>query len=204
MRVSRSFLLGLGVVLLLGAGVALSQTIATPAKPAALRLPANYQPTPPAFLADAAAGVASAPDDPVAKGRYLAVAGDCVACHTAEGQAPFSGSRPLNTLFGVIYSSNLTSDVKTGIGRYTPETFWRAMHEGKNAEGHNLYPAFPLRLLHPHQPRRFRRPVQLSEDRARGGEAHRRQPPALPAQHPLHGVGLEPPVLQARRARPPH
>ncbi|CAN5252388.1 cytochrome c [soil metagenome] len=142
-RVSRSFLLGLGVVTLLGAGVALSQTIGEVVRPPAPRLPANYQPTPPAFLADAAAGLAAAPNDPVTRGRYLAVAGDCAACHTAEGQAPFSGSRGLNTPFGVIYSSNLTGDVKTGVGRYTPETFWRAMHEGKNAEGHNLYPAFP-------------------------------------------------------------
>ena len=140
-RIPRSFLLGLGVVTLLGAGVAISQTIVS-APPAALRLPANYQPTPPRFLADAAAQAAGS-TDPVTRGRYLAVAGDCIACHTQEGQAPFSGGRAITTPFGVIYSSNLTSDAATGLGRYTPETFWRAMHEGKNAEGHNLYPAFP-------------------------------------------------------------
>ena len=30
----------------------------------------------------------------VPKGRYIAAAADCVACHTAEGGAPWAGGRP--------------------------------------------------------------------------------------------------------------
>ena len=32
--------------------------------------------------------------DPLSRGRYLAQAADCEACHTAEGGRPFAGGRP--------------------------------------------------------------------------------------------------------------
>jgi mono/diheme cytochrome c family protein len=76
-------------------------------------------------------------------GRYLAAAGDCEACHTAEGGKPFAGGRPIETPFGVIYSPNITPDRDTGIGAWTDEQFYRAMHEGISADGKRLYPAFP-------------------------------------------------------------
>ena len=136
----RSLVAGAAVMALLGAGVAISQTTPKPA----VHLPGDYVPTGPAFLAQGAAAPGAPPaDDPVSRGRYLAITGDCVACHTAEGKPPFSGGRGLNTPFGVIYSSNLTGDPSTGVGRYTPDTFFRALHEGKNHEGAQLYPAFP-------------------------------------------------------------
>lgn len=142
----RSLLAGGAVLALLAAGVAISQTLPSQtsgqasSEPAAtpLHLPTDYAPTPSRFLQQSAPADAAA-NDPVARGRYLAIAGDCVACHTAEGEAPFSGGRAINTPFGVIYSSNLT----TGIGSYTPDTFWRALREGKDDDGSNLYPAFP-------------------------------------------------------------
>lgn len=79
----------------------------------------------------------------VEQGRYLAAAGDCVSCHTRAHGAPFSGGRPLNTPFGVIYSANITADPKTGIGTWTEQQFARAMREGIAADGTHLYPAFP-------------------------------------------------------------
>lgn len=79
----------------------------------------------------------------IERGAYLVKLGDCVACHTQQGGTPFAGGRPLETPFGTVLSANLTPDDNTGIGRYTPETFYRAMHEGLDNEGRHLYPAFP-------------------------------------------------------------
>jgi mono/diheme cytochrome c family protein len=79
----------------------------------------------------------------ISRGRYLVRAGDCAACHTAEGGAPFAGDRALPTPFGTIYSSNITPDPDTGIGRWSDADFYRAMHSGIDRQGHHLYPAFP-------------------------------------------------------------
>jgi mono/diheme cytochrome c family protein len=79
----------------------------------------------------------------IERGRYLAAAGDCAACHTADGGKPFAGGRPIPTPFGMIYSTNITPDKDTGIGTWSEEQFYRAMHEGIRADGKHLYPAFP-------------------------------------------------------------
>jgi mono/diheme cytochrome c family protein len=81
--------------------------------------------------------------DPLARGKYLAVAADCEACHTAEHGERFAGSRPFETEFGTIYSPNITPDPETGIGSWTDAEFLRAMHEGIGKDGEHLYPAFP-------------------------------------------------------------
>src|SRR5271165_128254 len=87
--------------------------------------------------------VARAQQPLVDEGRYLATAGDCVACHTRARGEPFSGGRPLYTPFGVIYSANITPDRVTGIGAWSEQQFARAMREGLAADGTHLYPAFP-------------------------------------------------------------
>lgn len=79
----------------------------------------------------------------VARGRYLVYAGDCAACHTADGGQPFAGGRAVPTPFGMIYASNITPDKDTGIGTWSDDDFWRAMHEGIGKSGRHLYPAFP-------------------------------------------------------------
>jgi mono/diheme cytochrome c family protein len=79
----------------------------------------------------------------VERGRYLALAGNCAGCHTTRGGQPYAGGLPLETPFGTIYSSNLTSDAKTGIGSWSSAHFWRAMHNGRSKDGRLLYPAFP-------------------------------------------------------------
>jgi mono/diheme cytochrome c family protein len=81
--------------------------------------------------------------DPLAHGKYLAVAADCEACHTAEGGKPFAGSRPFETEFGTLYSPNITPDRETGIGAWSDAEFLKAVHEGVGKDGKNLYPAFP-------------------------------------------------------------
>lgn len=79
----------------------------------------------------------------IERGRYLAQAGDCVACHTAEKGTSMAGGRALETPFGKLYSTNITPDRETGIGKYSFEQFDRAMRKGVAADGHNLYPAMP-------------------------------------------------------------
>lgn len=79
----------------------------------------------------------------LARGQYLVAAGDCMSCHLRKGGESFAGGLALKTPFGVIYTSNITPDQKTGIGSWNSDQFYRAMHDGKDDEGDNLYPAFP-------------------------------------------------------------
>lgn len=90
-------------------------------------------------------GGATTPVTPagVARGHYLATAGDCIACHTARGGASYAGGRAIETPFGVVRSTNITPDVATGIGGWSRGDFWRALHNGRSKDGHLLYPAFP-------------------------------------------------------------
>lgn len=76
-------------------------------------------------------------------GQYLTLAGDCVACHAREGGVPFAGGFALNSPFGVIYTENLTSDQATGIGAWTPDQFYDAIHNGRGVHGEFLYPGLP-------------------------------------------------------------
>jgi mono/diheme cytochrome c family protein len=125
--------LGLGVVAL-----ALSQMPASPALPA---YPSSAI-TPNGLLAkrieDSTPNAAQ-----LRRGLYLVAAGDCMSCHLREGGEPFAGGLGLNTPFGAIYTSNITPDRETGIGAWSSDQFYRAMHDGKGAHGENLYPAFP-------------------------------------------------------------
>jgi len=82
--------------------------------------------------------------DAVARGKYIAIAGDCVACHTApESKDAFAGGYAISTPFGGIFASNITPDKETGIGNWTERDFYRAVRHGKGKEGENLYPAMP-------------------------------------------------------------
>jgi mono/diheme cytochrome c family protein len=79
----------------------------------------------------------------VARGAQLSAIGNCASCHTQRGGKPFAGGRPLKTPFGTLYSTNITPDVDTGIGAWAEADFLRAMHDGIDRAGRNLYPAFP-------------------------------------------------------------
>jgi mono/diheme cytochrome c family protein len=79
----------------------------------------------------------------VAQGKYLALAGNCMGCHTQRGGAQYAGGRPIATPFGTIYSPNLTQDKTSGLGNWSADDFWRALHNGKSRDGSFLYPAFP-------------------------------------------------------------
>ena len=79
----------------------------------------------------------------VARGNYLVRAGDCQGCHTERGGQPFAGGRAIETPFGSVMSSNLTPDARTGLGTWSADDFWRALHHGRAKSGRLLYPAFP-------------------------------------------------------------
>ncbi|HET7360266.1 MAG TPA: c-type cytochrome [Rhodanobacteraceae bacterium] len=79
----------------------------------------------------------------LSRGEYLARAGDCISCHTSVGSEPFAGGRAIPTDFGTFYAPNITPDVATGIGGWTADDFWEALHNGRAPDGRLLYPAFP-------------------------------------------------------------
>lgn len=82
-------------------------------------------------------------DATIARGRQVAEFGDCAVCHTAPGGAVNAGGLGLETPFGMVYTTNLTPDPKTGIGTWSFAAFDRAMRQGISRDGHHLYPAFP-------------------------------------------------------------
>ncbi|MDO8771827.1 MAG: c-type cytochrome [Burkholderiaceae bacterium] len=83
------------------------------------------------------------PQDAIQRGAYLARVGNCAACHTVRGGAVYAGGKAIATPFGTVYTSNITPDPATGIGSWNANAFYRALHEGRSADGHLLTPAFP-------------------------------------------------------------
>ncbi|OZI61998.1 cytochrome c [Bordetella genomosp. 11] len=79
----------------------------------------------------------------IGRGAQLAAVGDCISCHTSATGKSYAGGAPLETPFGTLYSTNITPDPDTGIGRWSLAAFTRAMREGVSRDGHLLYPAFP-------------------------------------------------------------
>src|SRR6266436_4412331 len=79
----------------------------------------------------------------VKRGRTLAAIGNCASCHTPRRGRSFAGGVPVPTPFGTIYSSNVTPDAETGIGRWSEAAFRRAMQSGVDRDGQHLYPTIP-------------------------------------------------------------
>src|SRR5260370_28873171 len=79
--------------------------------------------------------------DEVARGRYLAIAGDCAGCHNAPRGAPFAGGLPIETPFGTLVSPNITPDRETAIGALTDDEFVNAMHDRTGRGGAHRDPA---------------------------------------------------------------
>ena len=90
--------------------------------------------------------VAARADDQltIARGEYLARAGDCIACHTDPGGALFAGGLAMPTPFGTLYSSNITPDRASGIGTWNDDQFYAALHTGRFPDGGLMYPAMPF------------------------------------------------------------
>ncbi|MDW5500825.1 cytochrome c [Pseudomonas lundensis] len=86
-------------------------------------------------------------EDPqiIARGKYLAVAADCAACHrgSAEHDAPYVGGYAIASPMGKIIASNITPAKETGISNYNEQDFRRALTQGIRRDGQPLYPAMP-------------------------------------------------------------
>jgi mono/diheme cytochrome c family protein len=95
------------------------------------------------ILALAALATPARAQDAVARGRYLAILGDCAGCHTRMNGPAFAGGLPFTAQFGTIYSTNITPNRENGIGNWTADQFYRALHDGIAADGTHLYPALP-------------------------------------------------------------
>jgi mono/diheme cytochrome c family protein len=111
----------------------------------------------------------------VAKGAYLALAGNCATCHTARGGTPYAGGRGIETPFGIVYAGNLTPDAATGLGGWSAAEFWRALHHGRSRDGRLLYPAFP-----------YPNYTQVSREDADAIYAYLRTLPAVPSANKAH------------------
>ena len=79
----------------------------------------------------------------VERGQYLARVGNCLLCHSTPGAPPMAGGRAIQTPFGAVFASNLTPDPVAGLGRWTRDDFWQALHLGLRPDGARLNPAFP-------------------------------------------------------------
>nr|WP_294501387.1 cytochrome c [uncultured Rhodopila sp.] len=100
-----------------------------------------------AVIGNAAVAQTSVPpaatDPIVAAGLYMERASDCMACHTRQGGTPFAGGRAIGTPFGTLYSTNITPDPDTGIGSWTDDQFYAALHDGIGHGLGYLYPVMP-------------------------------------------------------------
>lgn len=97
----------------------------------------------PSTLPSSPAAAAASDDEQVRRGAYLARVANCAGCHQEPGRTDWSGGRALVTPFGTVHAGNLTPDDETGLGRWSADDFWRAMHEGRSRDGRRLVPAFP-------------------------------------------------------------
>lgn len=79
----------------------------------------------------------------LARGRYVAQSADCFACHSVPGGKAYAGGLAMQTPVGAIYSTNITPDPETGIGRYSLQQFNNAVKHGVRGDGAPLYPAMP-------------------------------------------------------------
>ena len=146
----------LALALLLPATHSLAQGSA-PTSPAAATAPSAADGvTPPAALsaqaraivpalgAEQAAQLPPETQQLIAKGRMVAIAADCAACHTVPGQGkPFAGGYSLGTPLGNIVATNITPSREHGIGDYSEQDFSRAVRDGVRKDGRQLYPAMP-------------------------------------------------------------
>jgi mono/diheme cytochrome c family protein len=80
----------------------------------------------------------------IERGAYVAVLGDCAACHTAPQGRDFAGGLAIATPIGTVYTTNVTPDKKTGVGNYSLGDFERAVRRGIRPDGSALYPAMPF------------------------------------------------------------
>jgi mono/diheme cytochrome c family protein len=79
----------------------------------------------------------------IARGKYIFGATGGCGCHTVAKGPANAGGRKYDAPFGSVYSSNITPDVKTGIGGWTDEQIMTAIRLGKRPNGERIVPVHP-------------------------------------------------------------
>lgn len=138
-------------------------------------------------------GLASAQQDPVAKGRYIFQLSGCADCHGAnlagykEGNPPAPpGSLPFGQQFdlgplGKVNARNITSDKDTGIGNWSDSQILNAVRRGQGADGKPLIPVMPYATY-----------SGMSDEDARNLVAFLRTAPAVNNKVPANQLSVPP------------
>lgn len=99
---------------------------------------------------------ANAQNQRLERGRYLMSSlAACGNCHTPRGpdgatqaNLELSGGPPVKEQPFDAYPSNITPDLKTGVGRWTTAQLKRAIREGKRPDGSLIGPPMPFGFYH--------------------------------------------------------
>ena len=83
----------------------------------------------------------------IARGKYVFGAAAGCGCHTVPKQALNAGGRKYDGPFGTVYSSNITPDPTTGIGKWTDEQIITATRAGRRPNGERLLPVHPFTVF---------------------------------------------------------
>jgi hypothetical protein len=84
--------------------------------------------------------------DPQKYGRYLAALAGCGGCHTPKRKGrrlagmDFAGGEIIATQAGSVVTANITPDLDTGIGKWSPEFFQKKFYEYKDYAEHGPPP----------------------------------------------------------------
>ncbi|HSE03784.1 MAG TPA: cytochrome c [Methylomirabilota bacterium] len=83
----------------------------------------------------------------IARGKYVFGAAAGCGCHTVPKQPLNAGGRKYDGPFGTVYSSNITPDPATGIGKWTDEQIITATRAGRRPNGERLIPVHPYTVF---------------------------------------------------------
>src|SRR5258706_15944621 len=100
------------------------------------------------LLMIAASDAAAQPTrEQLARGKYIFGAAAGCGCHTAPKQPLNAGGRKYDGPFGTVYSSNITPDPTTGIGKWTDEQIITPTRSGRRPNGERLLPVHPYTVF---------------------------------------------------------
>ena len=86
----------------------------------------------------------------IARGKYIFGATAGCGCHTEPKKAATAlnaGGRKYEGPFGTVYSTNITPDPETGIGKWTDDQIIAAIRLGRRPNGERLIPVHPYQTF---------------------------------------------------------
>jgi mono/diheme cytochrome c family protein len=96
------------------------------------------------FVAVSASATWAAGPADVARGKYIfGVAGGC-GCHTEPKGPANAGGKKFDGPFGIVYATNITPDLQTGIGSWTDDQIITAIRLGRRPNGERMLPVHPF------------------------------------------------------------